>query len=327
MNGALVRLTYPRAMLGRGIGYNGLVVAAAAALGPSLASATLALASWRWLFAINLPLGTVALLISARFVPRTAPAAWRLDIVSAILTAAAFAAFFVTGSDLAHGVLGRRVAMEIALTLAIATILVRRSRHQVEPLLPLDLLRTPILRLSYLASIGAFGAQMMVLIALPFYLERALGFGHVATGLLITPMPAGIAVAAPGAGGGGARGAGAGRGGLGRVRPPLGVGARAAIPASRPLLVIIPAMLLAGLGFGLFQTPNNRVMLGRAPSHRGGAAGGMLAVSRVCGFTCGAIVVAFTFRLGGPASVLPMVIASGATLLAAGLSLSRLRAV
>src|SRR3954466_1597143 len=61
VNAALVRFTYPRALLGRGIGLNALVVAVSAAVGPTAAAAILAAGTWPYLFAINLPLGIAAL--------------------------------------------------------------------------------------------------------------------------------------------------------------------------------------------------------------------------------------------------------------------------
>ena len=57
VNGALVRFTYPHSQLGRGVGLNALVVSVAAALGPTVASAILAVGSWQWLFAVNVPIG------------------------------------------------------------------------------------------------------------------------------------------------------------------------------------------------------------------------------------------------------------------------------
>ena len=57
MNAALVRATYPTNMLGRGIGYNALVLSISAAAGPTLAAIILSVGSWPWLFLINLPIG------------------------------------------------------------------------------------------------------------------------------------------------------------------------------------------------------------------------------------------------------------------------------
>src|SRR6202167_2270627 len=66
VNAALVRFTYPRAQLGRGIGLNALVVAISAAVGPTVASVILAVGTWPYLFAINVPLGVGTLALGWR---------------------------------------------------------------------------------------------------------------------------------------------------------------------------------------------------------------------------------------------------------------------
>jgi DHA2 family multidrug resistance protein-like MFS transporter len=68
-NGGLVRFTYPSSMLGRGLGLNALVASAGAALGPTVASAILAVASWQWLFAVNVPIGVAAFLLGRNSLP------------------------------------------------------------------------------------------------------------------------------------------------------------------------------------------------------------------------------------------------------------------
>ena len=66
VNGALLRFTYPPNLLGRGVGLNALVVSAAAAFGPTVASGVLALGPWEWLFAINVPIGVVTFFIGRK---------------------------------------------------------------------------------------------------------------------------------------------------------------------------------------------------------------------------------------------------------------------
>ncbi|MFC7609120.1 MFS transporter [Teichococcus aestuarii] len=58
-------------------------------------------------------------------------------------------------------------------------------------------------------------------------------------------------------------------------------------------------MALCGLGFGLFQSPNNRTLLSSAPRERSGGASGMLSTSRLLGQTSGAAMAALTLRLAG----------------------------
>ncbi len=72
MNAALVRATYPQAMLGKGIGYNALVLSISAAAGPTVAALILSVASWSfWLFLINVPIGIASLCIGVRALPHT----------------------------------------------------------------------------------------------------------------------------------------------------------------------------------------------------------------------------------------------------------------
>src|SRR5580698_9672135 len=71
VNSALVRFTYPHRMLGRAIGINAFAVAVAAAIGPTIASAILTVAHWRWLFAVNVPIGIITIVISLYSLPET----------------------------------------------------------------------------------------------------------------------------------------------------------------------------------------------------------------------------------------------------------------
>ena len=88
VNTALVRFIYPRAQLGRGIGINAMVVAVSSAVGPSVAAAILAVATWPYLFAVNLPIGLAALALGLRFLPHAPRASHAFDWQSAALSAA-----------------------------------------------------------------------------------------------------------------------------------------------------------------------------------------------------------------------------------------------
>ena len=114
MNGALVRHTYPDAHLGRGIGLNGLVVAIAAAVAPSLASGILAVGPWPWLFAVNVPFGLLNLWLVARTCRGPRPRARPFDWTSALLSAAMFGLFFVGADALTRGAAALPAAVGLA---------------------------------------------------------------------------------------------------------------------------------------------------------------------------------------------------------------------
>src|SRR5215469_13239812 len=95
VNTALVRFVYPSRMHGRGFGHNALVVATAFTMGPTIASAILAIGSWPWLFAVNLPFGILAFLIGIKMLPRLPRAKHAFDFLGAALTAPCLGLFIV----------------------------------------------------------------------------------------------------------------------------------------------------------------------------------------------------------------------------------------
>ncbi|MZI00303.1 MFS transporter, partial [Dickeya dianthicola] len=188
VNTALIRLIYPKDKLGRGMAINSLVVAVSTAAGPTIAAGILGVASWQWLFAINVPFGIVALLLGWRFLPRNdGVRAQRFDAPSALLNALTFGLFFIALGGFAQGQNLWQVLGELALTLLVGGYFVRRQLSQSYPLLPVDLLRIPVFALSVGTSVSSFCAQMLAMVSLPFYFQSALGMNEIETGLLLTP--------------------------------------------------------------------------------------------------------------------------------------------
>jgi DHA2 family multidrug resistance protein-like MFS transporter len=292
VNSALVRFTYPQRILGRGIGINAFVVAVSAAVGPTLASAILALATWPYLFAVNVPFGIVALAIGTRALPHTPRRDAAFDWPSALASAATFGFGIFAIDSVGHGEPPLYYLTEAAVAVLAGTLLVRRQVGATSPLLPLDLLRIPIFSLSVCSSITSFCAQMAAFVALPFYFKDHFGYSSVQIGLLITPWPIAIAIVAPLAGRLADRYPAGLLGGIGLVVFALGLGALATLPADASTFDIAWRMFVSGAGFGLFQSPNNRTMVAAAPRERSGGASGMLGTARLLGQTVGAALVA-----------------------------------
>ncbi|WP_217430309.1 MFS transporter [Sphingomonas bacterium] len=270
------------------------------------------------------PIGLAALTIGLRFLPLTALSGRRFDWRSALLSMLTFAALFFVASDIAQGQLSPRTIVVLAIGLVAGATAIRVARGQADPLVPVDLMRIAILRLSYVTSSCSFAAQMIGLVALPFYLQSRFGYGHVQTGLLITAIPLGVAVAAPLAGRLVDRYPSGLLGGIGLAMMATGYLLLVALTRATTVSLIV-ALAICGFGFGLFQAPNNRTMLGVAPQQRSGAAAGMLATARLVGQTLGAVLVALLFRLFGTTSITPFLLAATLGIVAAGVSVQRLR--
>jgi DHA2 family multidrug resistance protein-like MFS transporter len=308
---ALVRRIYPKHMLGSGMSWYTLMVGISAGLGPTVGAGVLSVAGWPWLFAINIPVGLVALAIGARALPQVTAHPRRFDWFGATVNAAAFI-LLIVGLD-KIGDPGSRLlaAAEIAAGVAVGIYLFRQQSNRNAALLPVDLFRIPTFAISSVTSICSYAAQTISLLALPFFIQDVLHRGQVETGLLITPWPLAVACVAR-------------LSGRMADRYPVGLLAGAGLglmAVGISLLVLMPAdvsapnmvwrMVLCGMGFGFFQTPNNRAMMTAGPIQRSGAANGAMAGSRLLGQTAGGAIAAVVFASAqGHASSAAFVVAA-----------------
>lgn len=326
VNAALLRYIYPASMLGRAIALNGLVIGLGVALGPTIAAAVLAVASWPFLFYINLPLGAAALWFALTALPATPRKPRAFDYASTLLLACAIGPLIIGGDRFAH-------ASSPALSLALISggavcllLLVLRQLGRAEPLLPVDLLARGGFAAAFLTSFTGFVASNFFMISIPFALMSVLHRGPVATGLLITPWPVAIMVVAPIVGPLADRYPAAILSSIGLCLTAAGFLLLRTMPANPDDFQIAWRIFLAGAGFGLFQPPNNKAMLTSAPISRTGGASGMISVARLLGQTVGGMLVALTLGLVHPAPTRTCLsLATATAFLAAGISVLRPR--
>ena len=328
VNMALVRFTYPRRQLGRGIAMTAIVVSVSSAGGPSVAAAILAVASWPWLFAVSVPIGLLTMVMSLRLLPHTPPSEHRFDLTSTILSATAFS-FLIGGiNGIGHHQPAGFVAIALIGAVLVGYALVRRQALLTLPLLPIDLFKRPVFALSVATSVCAFVAQGIVFVALPFYFQDVIGRSQVETGFLMTPWPVTVAMIAPIAGRLADRYPAGILGGIGLGVLSLGFILLALLPDQPGDANVIWRMAVCGWGFGFFQSPNNRAIVASAPRSRSGGAGAIQGTSRLLGQTIGTAAVALVFGYAGPAGgaspTVAILLAAGFSAFAALASLCRL---
>ncbi len=325
VNTALIRFIYPSNQLGRGVGFNALVVAVSTALGPTIAAAILSVASWQWLFAVNVPAGLLAIALAVRALPDTPRARHRFDLPSAVLNAVTFGSLIFCIGEVAHSAAPAIEAAAGLLALVAGFFLVRRQLSLAVPLLPIDLYRRPMFALSSATSMCSFAAQGLAYVSLPFLFQTVMGRSAVETGLLLTPWPVATAIMAPIAGPLSDRYPPAILGGIGMAILCIGLLLMAALPADASQFSIACRMLVCGTGFGFFQSPNLKAIMSSAPQDRSGGASGIVATSRLLGQSVGAALVALCFGISmqsGPTLALTLGAAFAGT--AGVLSFSRL---
>ncbi len=324
VNTALVRFVYPSRLHGRGFGNNALVVATAFTIGPALASGILAVASWPWLFAINIPFGVAAMLIGMKTLPQTPRAAHTFDFPGALLTSISLCLFIVGIGSAAHGASAAVVAVELVGAVIFGAVLIRRQAGHPAPMLPVDLFRRPMFSLSVATAVCSFAVQGLAFVSLPFYFEDVLHRTPVETGFFMTPWSVVVGIMAPIAGRLSDRHSAGMLGGLGLLMLGIGMALLAMLPPSPSVFDIVWRMAICGCGFGFFQSPNMKAIMSSAPDGRSGGASGIVATARLIGQTTGAALAALCFALAGSEGA-TLALALGAGFGALGCVMSFLR--
>ncbi len=299
VNIALVRLIYPREILGRGMALNAMCIAIATAAGPTIAGAILSIVSWHWLFLINMPLGVLAFFIGWRLLPKNPvnPDKPHFDWISAFQNMIVFGLIFYAlanfsrkGDLLTSGIM-------LAVGIGVGIFYIHRQFYHKQPLLPVDLFQNSMYTMSIATSVCSFIAQNVTMIALPFLYLNNYHFSEITTGLLMTPWPLATMIVSPIAARYVERHNPGATAALGMLVFVTGVALLLFCGEGASEWNIAWRMAVCGVGFGMFQTPNNIVMVMATPVHRSGGAGGMQSTARLVGQTLGATIVSTVFAL------------------------------
>jgi predicted MFS family arabinose efflux permease len=265
------------------------------ALGPLLGGWLVQSFSWRWAFAINLPIAAAALVTGLKFVPETksAHAPPRLDVTGTVLIALGLGGLTfgttLAGSD---GWTGAAWAATLAGVAFVIAFLVAERRER-QPLVPLGLFRDRTFagtNLMTLCTYAALGAMFFVLV---LNLQVSAGYGALAAGLSTLPM---TAVLLFGSARSGALAA--------RIGPRLQLTVGPLVAATGVLLLtridehhrtyltdVFPGVLLFAIGMTSLVAPLTATVMSSAPQDQVGVASGVNnAVARAGGLLAVAIL-------------------------------------
>lgn len=286
---AIITESFPREERGRALGVSGAIVSIGIVVGPTLGGLLLQNFSWHWIFFVNLPVGIVGLWMVTRFVPAVQPeGGQRFDFAGA-------AALFVSLLALLLALTrGQTVGFGQPLILALLAVFVLAlslfvwiERRQEQPMVDLAMFRNQAFSVSLITGFTTFIAIAGTLLLMPFYLENVLGYNPQQVGLLLAVLPIMLGLAAP------ISGSLSDRYGskvitlIGLFILVIGYSLMELLAVDTPALVFVLLYFPLGLGMGVFQSPNNSLIMGAAPAGRLGIVSGMLAITRTLGQTTG----------------------------------------
>ncbi|GAA4189965.1 DHA2 family efflux MFS transporter permease subunit [Gryllotalpicola kribbensis] len=297
----LFRNIFPPEKLGQIFGINAMTVALGTSIGPTLGGVILQGLSWPWLFLINVPIGAVAFVLAIFFVPGRTRQRGDYDTQGALFAAFAIACFLIGVRQLAAlSTLWQGVVLLIAAGF-FTWLFIRRERRAVRPLIPLGLF-TGVFSLTVGTAWVSFLGQGIAFIALPFLFQSAYGASPLESALLFTPWPLVIVIVAPLSGRVADRVRPAYLAVTGLVILTIGLAMCALLGSHPPIWLVLVSTAVCGLGFGTFQSPNNRDMMAAAPLRYAASASAVLNTNRTVGQSAGAAAVSMALVLSGAAA-------------------------
>ena len=273
----------------RAIGIWGAVFGASMAAGPPLGGLLIETIGWRSIFWVNVPLGILGLVLTARVVPESRAARpRRFDLVAQALVIVALLALTSAVID------GRRagwtswpIAAGFATAFACIAALVAWESRRREPMLDPRFFRSLPFAAATLMAVISFAAFNGFLFLNSLYLQEARGMRAATAGLATLPVAAALMLCSPIAG----RLAGAGRARVALVASGLAMAASAllltALAQGTSIAYLLVAYGLFGVGVGAISAPITNTAVSGMPRSQAGLAAAVTSTSRQVGASLG----------------------------------------
>jgi EmrB/QacA subfamily drug resistance transporter len=319
---AFIGETVPKEKTGSAMGLLGTMSAVGTALGPTIGGVLIAGFGWPAIFFVNVPLGILTFLLALRYVPidRTRKTAGLVgfDHVGTLLLAMTLAAYALAVT-IGRGSFGAlNVALLAAAVLGVAAF-IRAEKRAAAPLIQLAMFRDRVFSGSLTMSALVATVMMATLVVGPFYLSRGFGLNAAMVGLALSAGPAAAALAGVPAGRLVDRLGGQRMTVIGLVGMLAGCSTLAMVPMAYGLAGYLAPIAVITVGYALFQTANNTVIMADVRADQRGVVSGMLNLSRNLGLVTGASVMGAVFAMASSSSDITT---AGAVAVASGMRIA-----
>ena len=288
-NQGIVAQVFPAHERGRALGISGGAVALGSLVGPPLGGFIVSVLSWKFIFLMNVPIGVVAYVMGVRILPKTDRVAReKVDIKGTFMFLLAIAALF--GSLISEESLGNVNPLIIAgfiIAAIAALVFVRVEKRHKTPLLQLDMFKNSLYSLSILCAFISFLSISATILVQPFYLENTLRLSPASTGLVMMAYPVVLSVLAPVGGYLSDRMGSEFLTFLGLILTSLGLFLMSTLGKHSSISMIVSFVAIMAAGNGVFQAPNNSLVMSLVPRGKLGIAGSINAFVRNLGMVFG----------------------------------------
>jgi len=283
----------------RGVAFGiwGALTGVAVAIGPIVGGALVTGASWRWIFYVNLPVGIIALALTAMKVTESrGEHAARPDWPGFVLFTGALGclvyALIEAGRTSFTATLVLACFAAAAVLLAVFVLVEARSAH---PMFDLRLFRLPTFSGGAIAAFGISAGIFSVLLFLVLYLQNVLGYSALQTGLRLLILSGAILVVSAVAGRLTTKVPIRALIGPGLVLAGVGLLLMRGLTAASTWTHLIPGLIVAGVGVGLINPPLASTAVGVVAPRRAGMASGINSTFRQVGIATGIALLGALF--------------------------------
>ncbi|MGN7761896.1 MFS transporter [Paenibacillus sp. 22594] len=286
---------FPATERGKALGLIGTFVSLGSIAGPSLGGIIVSALGWEYIFWVNVPIGLIAIVLGWKVLPKDLiRVKSRIDLPGSLLFAIFIVSLFaglLLGQQLGYGDSRILSALIAAAAAFLAFIIVELRRTQ--PLLQLSLFKNPLFSLSILCAFLVFVANFCFNIIAPFYAQNMLNLSPFYAGFLLMLFPISMVVVAP------LSGALSDKIGsefltfAGLIVMVIAQFGLARLHDGSAVALVGVWIAMLGIGSGLFQSPNNSLIMSKVPRTQLGSAGSVNSLVRNVGMVVG-ITIATT---------------------------------
>lgn len=298
-NQGIITQVFPATERGKALGLTGTSVALGSLVGPGLGGIIVGASSWEYIFLINVPVGVVVLFFAVKLLPRSNKKATdRLDVLGAALFMFSIVPLFVAlGQVPSLGFANPLILTGFVVSIVsfIAFIVVEQKREN--PLIPLDIFRNKLFSLSIFCAFITFVGLFCNSIIQPFYLQDVMVYSPEQAGLIMMIFPLILTVLAPVSGHVSDKIGSELLTFIGLLLISLGLFLMSTLTEQSTLMTMVSFIVVLSVGMGLFQSPNNSLIMSTVGRHQLGIAGSINALVRNMGMVCG-IALATTLLYG-----------------------------
>ncbi len=287
---AIVTEAFPQKERGLGLGLLAVSVSAGLISGPVLGGLLLGWLDWRSIFYVRIPMGLIVLVMAVLFLKKDRRKAEKIkfDLWGTFFSSAGLACLMLGINQINHFSLRSPLFyLLVGLGLSSLMLFVLVEKKAADPIVDLSLFRNRVFTCALASLFLMFFTYSAYILLMPFYLLQGISLTPSKAGLIMTTVSMIAIIVGPASGWLSDRFGQVFFAALGAILTIVSFWLMFGFHFQSRIIDIIPALALAGLGMGLFQSPNNSSIMGAVGPDRLGTASAMIATSRLVGVSLG----------------------------------------